>query len=273
MDGNSFNNLIEIKKIIVAHKFTYNENSVYTCNEGRKSYGLVYVINGELNYRFSNGKNFVAKENDLFLLKPNDSYTVTSPGICDHFTVNFLINEIPTNVGFIDDMFFLPDLTVVHQSFPKNILSDCINELCVCWQEKREWYELYCHSLLYKLIYEFIKTQTPYLNDKKYLKIKKAKEYIDANWNLDFSLKDLADACYMSVPHFRHLFKEVFSVSCTDYRNNIRLNHAKDYIAQGYFSISEIALMCGFEDANYFSRFFKKHTGISPKKFYDSNRF
>jgi Na+-driven multidrug efflux pump len=42
------------------------------------------------------------------------------------------------------------------------------------------------------------------------------------------------------------------------------LYYAKEYLRSGYYTISEIAEKCGFEDPNYFTRFFKKHTGLTP---------
>jgi AraC-like DNA-binding protein len=49
-----------------------------------------------------------------------------------------------------------------------------------------------------------------------------------------------------------------------EYRDSIRLLYAKDFLAEESTSVSEAAYKCGFEDVNYFSRFFKKHTGSSP---------
>jgi AraC-like DNA-binding protein len=68
----------------------------------------------------------------------------------------------------------------------------------------------------------------------------------------------------MSQTSFRRLFGQVLGMSPGQYRDKQRLWHAKDYLLGNICSIDEIARRCGFRDANYFSRFFKKHTGISP---------
>jgi AraC-like DNA-binding protein len=47
----------------------------------------------------------------------------------------------------------------------------------------------------------------------------------------------------------------------------MRLNFAKDYLSCGYYTVAEVAKKCGFEDASYFVRFFKKKTGCTPNEF------
>ena len=48
------------------------------------------------------------------------------------------------------------------------------------------------------------------------------------------------------------------------YRDSIRLYYAKEYLNSGYYTVSEIAEKCGFDDVSYFVRFFKKRTGTPP---------
>ena len=64
----------------------------------------------------------------------------------------------------------------------------------------------------------------------------------------------------------------ILSVNSKDFSYDIVVEkgcllNAKDYLAQGGYSITEIAEKCGFLSVNYFSRFFKKHTGVSPKQY------
>ena len=47
----------------------------------------------------------------------------------------------------------------------------------------------------------------------------------------------------------------------------LKVMEAKDLLMSGSCGIAETAEAVGFEDANYFSRVFKKHTGQSPSAF------
>ena len=51
------------------------------------------------------------------------------------------------------------------------------------------------------------------------------------------------------------------------YRDSIRLYYAKEYPNSGYYTVSEIAEKCGFDDVSYFVRFFKKKAGFTPGEF------
>lgn len=48
------------------------------------------------------------------------------------------------------------------------------------------------------------------------------------------------------------------------YRDAIRLYYAKEYLNSGYYTVTEIAEKCGFDDVSYFVRFFRKRTGTPP---------
>ena len=51
-----------------------------------------------------------------------------------------------------------------------------------------------------------------------------------------------------------------------DFIRIIRLNKAKDMLASGNYTVSEVSYMVGFTDPKYFSTSFKKQFGVSPSK-------
>ena len=53
----------------------------------------------------------------------------------------------------------------------------------------------------------------------------------------------------------------------TEYINEVRLKKSIELLKSGNVNITEIAIICGFNDVNYFSRLFKKKYGVSPTKF------
>lgn len=85
---------------------------------------------------------------------------------------------------------------------------------------------------------------------------------------IDFAM--LAAENNMSIDHFRHVFKKIYNISPLRYFNEIKMEYIKSLIRKREFSISDIAAMSGFDDTNYFSRFFKKHVGMSPSEYKNS---
>ena len=92
-------------------------------------------------------------------------------------------------------------------------------------------------------------------------------EYINFNYYLDLSISNLANIINVSKSHFHKLFREATGTSPLQYINRVRIEHAKTILKKTDASILEVAFAVGFEDARYFSRLFKKHTGVSPNKY------
>lgn len=72
----------------------------------------------------------------------------------------------------------------------------------------------------------------------------------------------LASLSGVSRDRFRHKFKEKYGVSPISFYASLKTERIKELLRSG-FSVSEAAVQAGFSDPNYFSRFFKKHTGMS----------
>ncbi|WP_396334365.1 helix-turn-helix domain-containing protein [Clostridium sp. 19966] len=77
---------------------------------------------------------------------------------------------------------------------------------------------------------------------------------------------ELANCVSFSPHHFCRTFKQITRKTTTDYINTVRLDKATRYLKQGNLNITEIAMKCGFDDINYFSRLFRKHYDITPTK-------
>lgn len=83
------------------------------------------------------------------------------------------------------------------------------------------------------------------------------------SWNLE----QMAAFAKMSVSGFRQQFRNLTGKAPVEYLLGIRLKKASEMLCLGEKTISEIALLCGFEDSNYFSRQFKNTHGMSPRSY------
>jgi AraC-like DNA-binding protein len=71
----------------------------------------------------------------------------------------------------------------------------------------------------------------------------------------------------MSKYHFLRVFKSITGKTPIEYRNTIRLEHAKELLLDSDHSVTEIADITGFESNVYFCNAFKAKTGFSPSEF------
>jgi YesN/AraC family two-component response regulator len=62
-------------------------------------------------------------------------------------------------------------------------------------------------------------------------------------------------------------FNREVSMSCMTYLEQMRINLAKRELQFGTLTISEISVGVGYKDTNYFTKVFKKHTGMTPSEF------
>lgn len=91
--------------------------------------------------------------------------------------------------------------------------------------------------------------------------------FVNRNYMRNISLSDIAYACSCSESTICHLFKYHTGISTQKYILNLRLEQAKKLLKTSSFTITDIALMSGFNNSNYFSTTFKKEIGMSPNEY------
>jgi len=103
-------------------------------------------------------------------------------------------------------------------------------------------------------------------------KISPAINYINENYLKPIDPDKLAELCTMSRSQMYRLFKEETGATPVEYRNRLRVEKARLLLVENEYSVGEIALNLGFESIYYFSRVFKKHTGVSPTHYWSDTR-
>ena len=95
----------------------------------------------------------------------------------------------------------------------------------------------------------------------------KIMKYIRGNYDRKITLDDIASQVYLSRSYISSLFKEETGNSLTAYINHVRVEQSKRLLADERISLVDIAGMCGFEDQSYFTRVFKRETGMPPNRY------
>ena len=135
-----------------------------------------------------------------------------------------------------------------------------------CWSNKEVGYYHRCVAYFYQILSECsVQNAITVPNESK---IQASVEYINTNFkNPNLTLKEIAAKSFMSEVYFRKIFKNEFKTSPQKYIIGLRIDHAKELILTGDYSLKEIALMSGYLDYKYFSTEFKKMTGVSPSAY------
>ena len=102
--------------------------------------------------------------------------------------------------------------------------------------------------------------------DKKIIALK-MKNYLDEKFRSNVTNQLLA-ANFGFVPSYLvSIFKICYGLTPMDYLVNKRIDEAKVLLEDGSLKIKDIARVVGYEDSLYFSKVFKKFTGVSPKEY------
>ncbi len=94
-----------------------------------------------------------------------------------------------------------------------------------------------------------------------------ALEYISNNLDKSVTTEELASTVHMQTTYFIRRFKDVFGMPPQTYVGLMRTYKAMSLLASTEDHIESVALAVGIEDTSYFSRFFKKHCGVTPTEY------
>lgn len=113
-----------------------------------------------------------------------------------------------------------------------------------------------------------IYTESMFLSaDKNNKVIKRAASYIAEHFADPITLSDVADNIHLNASYLSTLFKQVTGLSFKEYLNHVRIDEAQRLLTTTDDPIMDIAIACGFSDQSYFTKVFKKLTGMTPKQY------
>ena len=225
-------------------------------HKSRPEHGLVFFVDGEKNYYFEDTV-ISTHANDILYLPKGSDYVVESVDHGDCYAINFHIDE---------PISFKP---FVFKTKNKNAFFESFKKAREVWKSKAFGYEMKCKSELYDIIYHMQKEyELGYVSKSTAAVIRKAVDYIHTNYTEEnISISHLARMCKVSETYFRVIFNKLYGTSPIKYINNLKIEHAKELIESGMYSIGEVCALSGYNDESYFSREFKKATGVCPSEY------
>ncbi|MEZ7729121.1 MULTISPECIES: helix-turn-helix domain-containing protein [unclassified Granulicatella] len=227
---------------------------------------LFYVVDGKGEFNIQ-GQRFPVKPNDFVIINPQVEHTeLSSPDEPLEYIVlgiNGLSfsNLTPVSEGGHPFSFFnLRDEQ-------KDILR-YLNAMVQEATSQSMSYELVCHNLLEILLIKILRHQHFDLEVGKQSKATKdisfIKHYLETYYHESIQLEDLASMTHLSRFYISHSFKKEIGMSPMEYLIAIRIKESKILLRTTNYSISQVADIVGFTTPTYFSKQFRKSTGISP---------
>ena len=227
----------------------YDTNMKRWVAQNRKNHIVGIQLKGSALHTFKDNE-FVISRNCIYFLNQKDDYSVKAYESGKAFSIHFTTyDEINTDSFCIQ----LP----IRDEFVS------ILEKAKTAQDTND--DLTIMSLLYLFC-----AKLEHIRQKKYFpkdnRTAAAKAYIDGHYTEKNCLNSAIFESNLSFRRFGELFKENYSITPNRYIIHRRIEYAKTLLVSKLFTVEQIAEMCGFSDVYYFSKVFKKLTGIAPSK-------
>ena len=221
---------------------------------------FIYMHGCEKTYKFNDGTKIHAKSGDFIFVPPGTSYQVrcTVPG--ETYSINFELYDQPQLSPFL----FRPK--------NQNVFFDSLKAAEKAWRRKYTGFQMRLKAETYTFICNMIKEyELEYVSKSTLSRINPAIRYIQDEYTKEnISISTLAELCGMSEVSFRKIFTNAMGITPLKYINNLKLENAKELLSTKTYKISKAAELSGFKCDSYFSREFKKHTGMSPIEYKNS---
>ena len=226
---------------------------------GREDWLLFYVAKGSERF-FLDGGTVDAPEGSFVIFKPfeRQEHVYLGEETGEFYYIHFTAPKGAELLGL--------QSSVVHTAKPGTAVCELFESVIDELQKKRARYGEICAARLFELLGLLARRTAALADPKRHYsdRITDVVQLMNREYDKDHSLEDFAELCRMSRFHFLRIFKEITGCTPLEYRNRIRIAHAKEFLEDGDIPVGEVATRVGFSSAAYFCDAFKKREGISP---------
>lgn len=240
---------------INAFKQHWSQASFSYLETPRPDYGLMLVLNGQIDFISPHADTLCAKAGNIILLPKNSYYKAKFRidfGEIDNYLINFKSN--------MDFLCTKPMLITQNASY---ICRDLFNEFI------DEFYNIKSMNLrskgLFYLLLDSILNQKEPQKSPSDKTLDKAMNLIKQN--IDMPISQIAQECSVSESGLRKIFNDKISTSPTQFKLKEKLHKAKYLLESTDLSVSEITDKLNFYDSAHFCKLFRKNIGLSPKQY------
>ena len=290
--GVQLENSISVDELFTVHYFEYMSDFSFA-GESHDFWEFVYVDKGEVNVTADSIRTTL-KKGDIIFHKPNEFHTVQATGtIAPNLAVISFSSSSPA-ISFFEDKILRID------ELERNLLADIIIEARNCFESPLDdpylthmvkktpdifGSEQMLRILLEHFLIHIVRRQSNPIILKKKLPLQPLKttksrsdsevfnrviDYLEANLSEHISLELICRDNLIGRSQLQKLFQEKTGNGVIEYFSKMKIESAKHMIRIGSLNFTQISEQLGYTSIHYFSRQFKKLTGMTPSEYASS---
>lgn len=118
-----------------------------------------------------------------------------------------------------------------------------------------------------KEFHELIQFLNAFKDQKDTNSIQEIERFLRKNYDKEITLQDISNRFYLSREYISRRFKQEYHETITNYLTKIRMEKAKKLLENPHFKVYEVAFKVGYQNEKYFSKVFKKASGLTPNEY------
>ncbi len=263
----------------IEHNF-FKENGTIFPPHWHEQLMVMYIARGTLELQCGKER-ILAGKDSIAIVNPNEIHSGENPEAdLEYYSLKIDLLLLLGNQPDLQQTMYTELLLKNRLRFENKISHDdfllgCMKNIIREFGEKKEGYELALRGLIYQILTALLREFTKEIPDPSELdmqyrrlkQIKPAIAYMESHLADKITLENLSEVAHLSPIHFSRVFKTVSGFSPMEFLGRLRVQKASQLLVNTDKTIVEIAMETGFNDSNYFSRFFKKYRQEAPREF------
>lgn len=236
------------------------------------------------------GNEYLLKSGEMVFFKPNEFHSLEARGLSapNHTVVSFVCNS--------DAMKYFRNKIIALNSQERKLLSILLREGLSAYRpinskppimgmEEKENAPIGAVQMTFNLLEEFLITLlrrsesgisigtrliSPMYDERVPDRIKEVARYMEQNISENLTVLQIAKQFSLSESALKKMFSSDVGCGVTDFFNSMKIEKAKEYIRENEKNFTQVSEELGFSSIHYFSRLFKKKTGMTPTEYRSS---
>lgn len=279
--------IVNITKIVTIHYYEFDKNFVFK-GEKHDFWELVYVDKGRVEVQYDEEK-IILSQGEIIFHQPNEFHSIRALNSAPNFfVISFVCSS--SSMQYFEKFHTILDKRL--QPFLSSIINEAeetfeipkndpslkkLNKKSPATIGGEQLIKTYLEQLLILLIRNITKkNQTPIFPSKESMEnhlVATMKTYIEEKKTTAIRVNELCKEIGYSKSYLCRLFHKQTGETVASYVVKQKIKFSKQLIREDNLNFSQISDMLSFDTPQYFSRVFKRVTGMTPSEFKQSLHF